>query len=48
MKTIDQILKESGYTKKFLLECRASGRANYELIIRILQLLHWTTISGRL
>ena len=23
-------------------------RANYELIIRILQLLHWTTISGRL
>ena len=23
-------------------------RANYELIIRILQLLHWTSISGRL
>lgn len=28
MKTIDIILKEAGYTKEYLLECRASGLTN--------------------
>ncbi len=29
MKTIDVILKEAGYTKKYLLKCRASGLTNW-------------------
>lgn len=110
MKTINKILKESGYTKEFLLECRKSGRtnwmggkwgiqwtekmrkmqffenereqellddldlvsdmhdiafenetgtnilksilnfikANYDLILRIIRLLHWTSIYSRI
>lgn len=110
MKTIDRILKEAGYTKEFLLECRRTGRtnwmgwkwgiqwtekmrkmeyfetqreqellddldlvsdmhdiefenetgtnilksilnfikANYDLILRIIRLLHWTSISSRI
>lgn len=29
MKTIDIILKQAGYTKEFLLKCRASGLTNW-------------------